>query len=73
MTRVGETDTTFKDMLQFCFKDITRDYPIQDDEESFLSDTSQDERNDACFGVFEMSPTARGLPYDNEHITEQVG
>jgi glutaminase len=76
MTRVGETDTTFKDMLQFCFKDITRDYPIEDDEESFLSDTDENDRNDgndACFGVFEMSPVARGLPYDNEHITEQVG
>lgn len=70
MTRVGETDTTFKDMLQYCIKDITRDYPKEDDAEDFLSDTSQDERNDANFGVFEMSPTARGLPYDNEHITE---
>jgi len=73
MTRVGETDTTFKDMLQFCFKDITRDYPMEDDADSFLSDTGENDRNDACFGVFEMSPTARGLPYDNEHITEQVG
>lgn len=72
MTRVGETDTTFKDMLQFCFKDITRDYPIQDDEDTFLSDTSQDERNDAHFGVFDLSPVARGLPYDNEHITREV-
>jgi hypothetical protein len=72
MTRVGETDTTFKDMLQFCFKDITRDYPMEDDADSFLSDTDENDRNDACFGVFEMSPTARGLPYDNEHITEQV-
>lgn len=73
MTRVGETDTTFKDMLQFCFKDITRDYPIQDDEDTFLSDIDENDRNDAHFGVFEMSPTARGLPYDNEHLTEQVG
>ena len=72
MTRVGETDTTFKDMLQFCFKDITRNYPTEDDADTFLSDTDENDRNDACFGVFEMSPTARGLPYDNEHITEQV-
>jgi hypothetical protein len=72
MTRVGETDTTFKDMLQYCIKDITRDYPREDDEESFLSDTSQDERNDAHFGVFDLSPVARGLPYDNEHITREV-
>jgi hypothetical protein len=72
MTNVGETNTTFKDMLQFCFKDITRDYPKEDEEGDFLSETSQDERNDAFFGVFEMSPTARGLPYDNEHTTEQV-
>ena len=69
MTRVGETNTTFKDMLQFCFKDITRDYPKEDEDEDFLSDTSQDDRNDAHFGVFELSPVARGLPYDDEHIT----
>jgi hypothetical protein len=72
MTRVGETDSTFKDMLQFCFKDITRDYPTEDDADTFLSDTDENDRNDACFGVFEMSPTARGLPYDNEHITREV-
>ena len=70
MTRVGETNTTFKDMLQFCFKDITRDYPREDDGDSFLSDTDENDRNDAHFGVFELSPTARGLPYDNEHITQ---
>jgi hypothetical protein len=72
MTRVGETDTTFKDMLQFCFKDITRNYPTEDETDTFLSDTSQDDRNDAHFGVFEMSPTARGLPYDDEHLTREV-
>ena len=73
MTRVGETDTTFKDMLQYCIKDITRDYPREDDEESFLSDTDEnDDRNDAHFGVFDLSPVARGLPYDNEHITREV-
>ena len=72
MTRVGETNTTFKDMLQFCFKDITRDYPREDDGDSFLSDTDENDRNDAHFGVFELSPTARGLPYDNEHITREV-
>ena len=70
MTNVGETNTTFKDMLQFCFKDITRNYPKEDDDNSFLSDTDENDRNDACFGVFEMSPTARGLPYDNEHTTK---
>lgn len=66
MTRVE--GTTIKDMLQFCFKDITRNYPNEDDADSFLSDTEQNDRNYA-FGVFEMSPTARGLPYDDEHIT----
>lgn len=70
MTRVDETNTTFKDMLQFCFKDITRNYPTEDDEDTFLSDTDENDRNDAHFGVFEMSP--RGLPYDNEHITREV-
>ena len=69
MTRVGETNTTFKDMLQFCFKDITRDYPREDDGDSFLSDTDENDRNDAHFGVFDLSPVARGLPYDDEHIT----
>ena len=72
MTRVGETNTTFKDMLQFCFKDITRDYPREDEYEDFLSDTSQDDRNDAHFGVFDLSPVARGLPYDDEHLAREV-
>jgi len=72
MTRVGETDTTFKDMLQYCIKDITRNYPREDDAESFLSDTNENDGNDAHFGVFDLSPVARGLPYDNEHITREV-
>ena len=69
MTRVENCDTTVMEMLQFCFKDITRDYPREDEYEDFLSDTSQDDRNDAHFGVFDLSPVARGLPYDDEHIT----
>lgn len=69
MTRVGETNTTFKDMLQYCIKDITRDYPREDDTDTFISDTSQDDRNDAHFGVFDFSPVARGCEYDDEHIT----
>ena len=68
MTKVE--GTTFKDMLQFCFKDITRNYPTEDEEDSFLSDTDENDRNYAFGAIFEMSPTARGLPYDNEHITE---
>ena len=72
MTRVENCDTTVMEMLQFCFKDITRDYPREDDGDSFLSDTDENDRNDAHFGVFELSPTARGLPYDNEHITREV-
>ena len=71
MTKL-ETGDRVGDMLQFCFKDIIRNYPREDDAESFLSDTYENDRNDACFGVFEMSPTARGLPYDNEHITREV-
>lgn len=69
MTRVENCDTTVMEMLQFCFKDITRDYPREDENEDFLSDTYENDRNDAHFGVFEMSP--RGLPYDNEHITRE--
>ena len=69
MTRVENCDTTVMEMIQFCFKDITRDYPREDDDDTFLSDTSQDDRNDAHFGVFDLSPVARGLPYDDEHIT----
>lgn len=61
--------STFLEMLQFCFKDITRDYP-KDEEDDFLSEHTENDENDgnyATFGVFEMSP--RGLPYDNEHLT----
>jgi predicted RNase H-like nuclease (RuvC/YqgF family) len=50
--------STVMEMLQFCFKDITRNYPKRDDEEY--------DRSEENF-IFEMSP--RGLPYDNEHIT----
>jgi hypothetical protein len=69
MTRLDTGETVWQ-MLQLCNKDIIRNYPTEDDADSFLSDTDENDRNDACFGVFEMSPTARGLPYDNEHITE---
>jgi len=58
---------TILDMLQYCFKDITRDYPKDTDDDDFLSETDENDGNNATFGVFEMSP--RGLPYDNEHIT----
>ena len=71
MTRLDTGETVWQ-MLQLCNKDILRDYPKEDDGDSFLSDTDENDRNDACFGVFEMSPTARGLPYDNEHITREV-
>jgi hypothetical protein len=49
--------STFMEMLQFCFKDITRNYP-KDDHRSDC---------DADFGIFEMSP--RGLSNRNEIIT----
>ena len=68
MTRLDTGETVWQ-MLQLCNKDILRDYPKEDDADSFLSETDENERNDAHFGVFEMSPTARGLPYDDEHIT----
>ena len=71
MTRLDTGETVWQ-MLQLCNKDILRDYPREDDGDSFLSDTDENDRNDAHFGVFEMSPTARGLPYDNEHITREV-
>jgi uncharacterized protein YdcH (DUF465 family) len=51
--------STVLEMLQFCFKDITRNYPKNDDDER--SDA------DADFGIFEMSP--RGLSDRNEIIT----
>ena len=47
--------STVLEMLQFCFKDITRDYPKEDDD------------CEADFGIFELSP--RGLPDRNEIIT----
>ena len=68
MTRLDTGETVWQ-MLQLCNKDILRDYPKEDDADSFLSETDENDRNDAHFGVFEMSPTARGLPYDDEHIT----
>jgi len=34
MTRVEGNTTTVMDMLQFCFKDIARGYPTDDDEDS---------------------------------------
>ena len=49
--------STVMEMLQFCYKDLTRDYPKDDDR----SDC------DADFGIFEMSP--RGLSGRNEIIT----
>jgi len=71
MTRL-ETGETVWEMLKLCNKDIIRNYPTEDDAEDFLSDTDENDRNDAHFGVFEMSPTARGLPYDNADITREV-
>jgi len=59
MTKVGETDTTFKEMLQFCFKDITRNYPKDEDDDQY-----------ADFGIFEMSP--RGLPRPDENHIRQI-
>jgi hypothetical protein len=53
--------STVLEMLQFCFKDITRNYPKANDEDYERSDC------DADFGIFEMSP--RGLSNRNEIIT----
>jgi uncharacterized small protein (DUF1192 family) len=53
--------STVLEMLQFCFKDITRNYPRADDYDYDRSDA------DADFGIFEMSP--RGLSGRNEIIT----
>jgi hypothetical protein len=53
--------STFMEMLQFCFKDITRNYPRADNYDYDRSDA------DADFGIFEMSP--RGLSGRNEIIT----
>ena len=54
--------STVLEMLQFCFKDITRNYPKANDDYDY-------ERSDAeaDFGIFEMSP--RGLSGRNEIIT----
>jgi hypothetical protein len=52
--------STVLEMLQFCFKDITRNYPKAND------DYERDDA-DADFGIFEMSP--RGLSDRNEIIT----
>jgi hypothetical protein len=52
--------STVLEMLQFCFKDITRNYPKNDD------DYERDDA-EADFGIFEMSP--RGLSGRNEIIT----
>lgn len=50
---------TVMNMLQYCFKDIVRDYPKDEVTES------DDDAENFIFG--QMSP--RGVPYDNEHIT----
>ena len=68
MTRLDTGETVWQ-MLQLCNKDIIRDYPTEDEDDTFLSDTDENDRNDACFGVFDFSPVARGCEYDNEHIT----
>ena len=56
--------STFWEMLQFCVKDITRDYPKNDDDEYERSDYGAD------FGLFEMSP--RGLPRPDENHIRQI-
>ena len=68
MTRLDTGETVWQ-MLQLCNKDILHDYPTEDDADTFISETSQDDRNDAHFGIFDFSPVARGCEYDNEHIT----
>jgi len=55
--------STFGEMLQFCFKDINRNYPK--DSEADIYDPEDDGQN----FIFPMSP--RGLPYDCEHLTRQ--
>jgi len=50
---------TVMNMLQYCFKDIVRDYPKDEVTES------DDDAENYIFG--QLSP--RGVPYDNEHIT----
>ena len=68
MTKLDTGETVWQ-MLQLCNKDILRDYPREDDADTFLSDTDENDRNDAHFGVFDLSPVARGCEYDNEHLT----
>jgi len=59
MTNVGESDSTFMEMLQFCFKDIIRNYPKEAD----IYDPEDDGQN----FIFEMSP--RVLPRRDENNT----
>jgi hypothetical protein len=59
MTNVGESDSTFMEMLQFCFKDIIRNYPKETD----IYDPEDDGQN----FIFEMSP--RVLPRRDENNT----
>jgi hypothetical protein len=68
MTKLDTGETVWQ-MLQLCNKDILRDYPREDDADTFLSDTDENDRNDAHFGVFDLSPVARGCEYDDEHLT----
>ena len=51
--------STVLEMLQFCFKDITRNYPKDEDDDQY-----------ADFGIFEMSP--RGLPRPDENHIRQI-
>lgn len=62
MTRVDGGETII-DMLHYCYRDIVRDYPKEDDYDEISE--SDDDAENLIFG--QMSP--RGLPYDNEHIT----
>jgi hypothetical protein len=55
--------STVLEMLSFCFKDITRNYPKATDD-----DYERDDAN-ADFGLFEMSP--RGLFNRNEIVARQ--
>lgn len=52
--------STVLEMLQFCFKDITRNYPKDEDE---------DDGQYADFGIFEMSPRVVPRP-DENHIRQ---
>jgi uncharacterized small protein (DUF1192 family) len=57
--------STVLEMLQFCFKDITRNYPKRDDNDEYERSDA-----DADFGIFEMSPV--GLFNRNEIVARQV-